>query len=364
MFRPTYNTLLSESQQSWSLAGNTNSNNSYQGAPTVLSTDLATAPSNSTLIIGNHFGGASASRKKTTIFDEYRNHDIVTKEELHSGSITGKNESQQLLGKIGINWFPPANAIIHVGHIPLATPAELVPSTTKDTPPVETGFRWDKTSDVSNRFGGSPQITYVVDVQDQAACGSCWAFSTAEVHASRARIWAQSDKIPMLSPSVLLSCVTGQSQGCSGGMPDEAASYCLKTGLPSMTCDDYNWCSARTAYCQSPGAAKAQPCKGGGGCMCCDDDRPTCPNYNSGCYTCSCDSGSSCSNAKCQSDSTQESTLYSWNYLTEQAKQDSSQMSQPKMLLQTKDGSYSEVQQQIMDELFNHGPVQANYFVL
>ena len=320
-------------------------------------------------IIGNnptHFGNqlsvsGSGAKVKTKIFDAYRNHKVVSKEELR----TGVRKSRQLIGKIGINWFPPANAILHVGHIPRVTAADMVPSTTKSTPPAETGFRWDKASDVSKRFGGSPQISYVVEVQDQAACGSCWAFSTAEVHTSRARIWSNTE-IPMLSPSTLLSCVTGQSQGCNGGMPDEAATYCLKTGLPPMTCDDYNWCSAKTAYCQSPAAKQAQGCtQKDPSCMCCDKDRPSCTNYDSGCYTCACpDGGNSCSAVRCQSESSGDSTLYSWDYLVQLTGEKPSQMSVPKALLQRQDGSYAEVQQQIMDEIFQHGPVQANYFVM
>ncbi len=301
---------------------------------------------------------------RSSVFKWYRNHNIVSKHEV----LTGKKAKKgyEMVGKIGIDWFPPANAIIHTGHVPRATSATMTVSTTKPTPTPDVGFRWDKTSDVSNRLGCTPQISYVVDVQDQGACGSCWAFSTAAVHTSRYRVWSHVE-VPMLSPSVLLSCVTGTSQGCGGGMPDEAATYCLTKGLPTMECDDYGWCSAKTAFCQNPGQSGGGSCSNspGGQCMCCDKDRPSCGSYGSSCQTCSCDGKEACSNPKCTA-GTDTPDLYGWDYFGSGNGSRSGAPSDagPNAIVQTIQGSYAENQQQIMDEIYQNGPVQANYFVM
>lgn len=69
----------------------------------------------------------------------------------------------------------------------------------------------------------------VQEVNDQSSCGSCWAFSAAEMIAARYAI-ENNVTSPVLSPQQLVDCVTADYDcyGCDGGWPHKAAEYMLK----------------------------------------------------------------------------------------------------------------------------------------
>lgn len=291
-----------------------------------------------------------------------RNHVTKIKQKYKSGSSTA-------LGQIGIHWLPPLNADIEQpAHLAKSLLWSQIVVHTLTQLPYGDGFRWDRPADVFKRFGGQAPFNYVPDAMDQGACGSCWAFSVALVHTSRYRIWTQ-ENVPVLSPSPILSCVaTSSSNGCNGGQPSEAAQYCISTGIPSLECADYGWCSTKTNYCSdNPNAGAAF-----GQCSCNDADRPTCQAYKSAftsgqCISCLCSSNSSeqsCTKTTCSSNTasgTTDSKLYAYTGANSTGN-DVVLFDLPDTSATTLD--YSDLQLRIMMEIFQHGPVQGNYFVM
>lgn len=78
----------------------------------------------------------------------------------------------------------------------------------------------------------------VSPVKDQGGCGSCWAFSSAEVLESHAAISAGKGKLKTLSTQQLVSCMPnplqcGGAGGCEGAIPELAFSYVSFYGLTS-----------------------------------------------------------------------------------------------------------------------------------
>jgi len=66
-------------------------------------------------------------------------------------------------------------------------------------------------------------------VKDQAACGSCWAFSAVEAIESFA--FLNGHGLHGLSPSQIVECDTkGMDRGCNGGVPSSAISYVHSAG--------------------------------------------------------------------------------------------------------------------------------------
>jgi len=74
-------------------------------------------------------------------------------------------------------------------------------------------------------------------IRDQQQCGSCWAFSAAEVLGDRVAI-ASGKASPVLSPEDMVSC-DGGDMGCSGGRLPDAWSYLSSTGIVSDACFPY-----------------------------------------------------------------------------------------------------------------------------
>jgi len=78
----------------------------------------------------------------------------------------------------------------------------------------------------------------VLAIQNQASCGSCWAFGATEALATRICIAYKQNGVTTLSPQYLVSCDT-TSYGCQGGYPDLAWSYMKSTGVPTAACVPY-----------------------------------------------------------------------------------------------------------------------------
>jgi len=74
-------------------------------------------------------------------------------------------------------------------------------------------------------------------IRNQQHCGSCWAFSAAEVLSDRVAI-ATKKASPSLSPEDMVSCDT-VDMGCKGGTLPNAWSYLQNTGIVTEKCMPY-----------------------------------------------------------------------------------------------------------------------------
>lgn len=84
-------------------------------------------------------------------------------------------------------------------------------------------------------------------IRDQQRCGSCWAFSAAEVLGDRVAI-ATGKASPVLSPEDLVSCDT-KDMGCQGGRLNTAWSYLKNTGVVTDSCFPYSAGSGQAPTC-------------------------------------------------------------------------------------------------------------------
>eukprot|EP00937_MAST-01D_sp_MAST-1D-sp2_P005308 g5308.t1 len=73
-------------------------------------------------------------------------------------------------------------------------------------------------------------------IRDQQQCGSCWAFSAAEVLSDRFSIATNTSVV--LSPEDSVSCDKG-NMGCNGGMLPAAWRYLAGTGIVTDACFPY-----------------------------------------------------------------------------------------------------------------------------
>jgi len=97
---------------------------------------------------------------------------------------------------------------------------------------------YDNITDVPSEFNAVTQWKGLVQpIRDQQQCGSCWAFSAAEVLSDRNAI--QHNKAePVLSPEDLVSC-DRVDQGCNGGNLGTAWTYLKNTGIVTDACFPY-----------------------------------------------------------------------------------------------------------------------------
>ncbi|ULT88063.1 hypothetical protein L3Y34_007334 [Caenorhabditis briggsae] len=101
-------------------------------------------------------------------------------------------------------------------------------------------------------------------IRDQAQCGSCWAFSTAEVISDRICIATKGTQQPTISPTDMLACC-GRScgDGCEGGYPIQAFRWWNSRGVvtggdfrgsgcrpyPFAPCNSYKCPEEKTPTC-------------------------------------------------------------------------------------------------------------------
>jgi len=116
-----------------------------------------------------------------------------------------------------------------------------------------------------------PQCTSINFIRDQAACGSCWAISSAEVATDRTCIGSNGANQPYLSGEQLMTCCSFCGDGCQGGYPIEAMRFWQTVGL--VTGGPYGSHTGCQAY-QIP------PCGPSG----CGSEDPT-PSCKSSCDT-------------------------------------------------------------------------------
>ena len=116
--------------------------------------------------------------------------------------------------------------------------------------------RWDATMvDVrgSSAFAGNVNATWpqaidyrrapgvLTSVKDQGACGSCWAFSSAETLEGQLGLNGQSQNV---SAQNFVDCVK-LDFGCGGGWMDDALAYAEKHGVESLADYPYTGISQR-----------------------------------------------------------------------------------------------------------------------
>lgn len=89
---------------------------------------------------------------------------------------------------------------------------------------------------------------FIHPIRNQERCGSCWAFSAAEVLSDRFTIATSGSVDIVLSPEDLVSCDT-KDMGCMGGQLFSAWQYMVKTGLVSEKCFPYNSGEGKTSSC-------------------------------------------------------------------------------------------------------------------
>jgi cathepsin L len=84
-------------------------------------------------------------------------------------------------------------------------------------------------------------------IQDQAQCGSCWAFST--IQAQESQFFITNGKLQKLSEQNLVDCVS-TCYGCNGGLMDAAYTYVVKhQGGKFMLEEDYPY-TAKDGNCK------------------------------------------------------------------------------------------------------------------
>jgi len=105
--------------------------------------------------------------------------------------------------------------------------------------------------DIPESFDARKQWpSFIHPIRDQAQCGSCWAFSGAEVLGDRFTIATNGKVNVVLSPEDMVSCDTGD-MGCSGGMLDSEWNYLVNTGIVSDACFPYSAGQGQAAACQT-----------------------------------------------------------------------------------------------------------------
>jgi len=88
-----------------------------------------------------------------------------------------------------------------------------------------------------------PNCPSIVEIRDQANCGSCWAFGAAEAMTDRVCITSNGTLQTRIAMENILTCCGSCGYGCGGGYPIQAWKYWATTGV--VTGDqyqNYQWC--------------------------------------------------------------------------------------------------------------------------
>ena len=84
--------------------------------------------------------------------------------------------------------------------------------------------------DIRSEFSKCESVSTIFD---QGSCGGCWALSVAAVLSDR---FCQQSIDVLLSPQDLLDCVSGSSNGCSGGFTEDGFDYVADEGIRTNSC--------------------------------------------------------------------------------------------------------------------------------
>lgn len=92
-----------------------------------------------------------------------------------------------------------------------------------------------------------PQCTSLVEIRDQANCGSCWAFGAAEAMSDRVCIASGQKDQTRISTQDIMTCCTSCGQGCNGGYLGPTWTYFQTVGVVTgdlfgdkTTCQPYS----------------------------------------------------------------------------------------------------------------------------
>jgi cathepsin B len=108
----------------------------------------------------------------------------------------------------------------------------------------EADIREDNWGALEDRISIPPQFdsreqwpSCIHPIRDQGSCGSCWAFSAAEVLSDRFCIEKQVEVV--LSPQWLVNC-NRRNFGCSGGYLNRAWTFLKREGVAADSCLPYS----------------------------------------------------------------------------------------------------------------------------
>jgi len=165
-----------------------------------------------------------------------------------------------------------------------------------------------------------PNCSSIGEVRDQSSCGSCWAFGATE--AATDRLCIQAGLNLHLSAEDLLGCCSMCGNGCDGGYPESAWEWFTSTGcVTGGNYGDFSWCSSYSLpQCDHHVSGKYGPCPSQ------EYNTPSCPA--------SCD----------------KNTTYNTPYGQDKHKFKSAY-------------AVNSNQNDIMAEIFNHGPVEGAFDV-
>lgn len=91
---------------------------------------------------------------------------------------------------------------------------------------------------------------YIHPIRNQKRCGSCWAFSAAEVLSDRFTIATSGTVDVVLSPQDLVSC-DQNDMGCMGGQLFSAWKYMVRSGLVTDACFPYTSGNGDATACRT-----------------------------------------------------------------------------------------------------------------
>merc|ERR1719160_540542 len=107
---------------------------------------------------------------------------------------------------------------------------------------------YDAMGDAPAEFDARTQWKGLIHpIRNQQHCGSCWAFSAAEVLSDRVAI-ATKKPSPVLSAEDMVSCDKGD-MGCQGGQLPMAWDYLKESGIVSDKCLPYSAGTGQAPSC-------------------------------------------------------------------------------------------------------------------
>jgi hypothetical protein len=148
-------------------------------------------------------------------------------------------------------------------------------------------------------------------IRDQSACGTCWAFGAAEAISDRYCTYGVNGKLNISAADIGFCCGFQCGDGCNGGYPASAWDYWVSDGVVSSDCYKYPFpsCDHHVPNSKNPCPSQEYP-------------SPDCPSF--------------CDDGKTKLSMVKHFGADSWNV---------------------------EGEQDIMKEIFEHGPVETAFSV-